>query len=76
VSGATGTPYPSSVKRVEYQFFTHNPGVANIALSITDPKVASDYLGKVFFTLLNDRDGRILSIIPEQHMSETDSGST
>jgi len=63
------------MKRINYQYFTHNPAIANMAFSITDPKVASDHLGTVFFTLLNDRDGRILSIIPEQDMSETVSGS-
>jgi len=54
----------AAVKRVSPQWYTHNPGAGNIPDTITDPKVANMFLNRVFFTLLNDRDGRIISTIP------------
>ncbi|KDQ16516.1 hypothetical protein BOTBODRAFT_144598 [Botryobasidium botryosum FD-172 SS1] len=71
----SGTAYATSVNRVTPQFYTHNPGTAIIANTVNDPKVASAFLNKVFFTLLNDRDGRILSIIPEQEYTDPASGN-
>jgi len=76
VTNATGTSYPASVKRVNPQFYTHDTSKANIAYSITDSKVASQFLGLVFFTLLNDRDGRIQSIIPVFDFTDPISGNT
>lgn len=54
------------VKRISPQFYIHNPDVnaGNIALTLTDNRVASKFLNRVFFTLLNDRDARILSVTP------------
>ncbi|GLB45465.1 hypothetical protein LshimejAT787_2300250 [Lyophyllum shimeji] len=63
-----------SVQRVTSQFYTHNPGEGNIPDTITDPKVAQSLRGKIFFTLLNDRDGRILSVIPVQNWVDRSSG--
>lgn len=76
VSAATTTPFPTSVQRVTPQFYTHNAATANISTSITTTGVATQFLGQVFFTLLNDRDGRILSIIPEQDVTDTVNGNT
>jgi len=76
VSSATSTPFPASVKRITPQFYTHNPATANISTSITNSQVAAQFLGQVFFTLLNDRDGRILSIIPEQYVTSNINGNT
>lgn len=76
VSTSSNTKYSDSVRRVNSQFYTHDPGQANAAYSITDATVASGLLGKVFFTLLNDRDGRILSIIPPQDCTDNVSGNT
>ncbi|KDQ16514.1 hypothetical protein BOTBODRAFT_106834 [Botryobasidium botryosum FD-172 SS1] len=71
----SGTAYATSVNRVTPQFYTHNPGTAIIANTVNDPKVASAFLNKVFFTLLNDRDGRILSVIPVQDYTDHVSGN-
>jgi len=71
----SGTKFADSVKRVSPQFYTHDYGVAGIAETITDARVARSFLGKVFFTLLNDKDSRILSIIPEQNITDHISGN-
>ncbi|KAG5636785.1 hypothetical protein H0H81_006899 [Sphagnurus paluster] len=54
----------AAVQRVGPQFYVHNPGAGNIPDTLTDPKVAKSLIGKMFFTLINDRDGRVLSIVP------------
>lgn len=64
----------ATVQRVTSQFFTHNPGLGNIPDTITDPKVALSLRGQIFFTLLNDRDGRILSVIPILNYVDRSSG--
>ncbi|KAG5644896.1 hypothetical protein DXG03_007448 [Asterophora parasitica] len=66
----------ASVQRVTQQFYTHNPAQGNIPDTITDTKVALELRGKVFFTLLNDRDGRIQSIIPVLNYAENVNGSS
>jgi hypothetical protein len=76
VSSASATAFPASVKRITPQYYTHNPATANISNSITNSQVASQFLGQVFFTLLNDRDGRILSIIPKQYVTDNVNGNT
>ncbi|KAG1895824.1 uncharacterized protein F5891DRAFT_959639, partial [Suillus fuscotomentosus] len=57
-------PIMTVVQRVDAQFYTHNILVANSVDSLTTAGVATQFLGKVFFTLLNDLGGRGLSIIP------------
>ncbi|KAF9509210.1 hypothetical protein BS47DRAFT_173985 [Hydnum rufescens UP504] len=42
--------------------------------TINDPKCASQFLGRVIFTLLNDRDGRQFDIIPPHHYTDHISG--
>ncbi|KAG2094869.1 uncharacterized protein F5147DRAFT_719443 [Suillus discolor] len=64
VSTSAVTSFVTSVQRVNAQFYTHNVGVANAADSLTTTGVATQFLGKVFFTFLNDLGGRGLSIIP------------
>ncbi|KAG9027285.1 hypothetical protein FRB95_007941 [Tulasnella sp. JGI-2019a] len=54
----------ASVKRVSPQFYTFDVQEGEIRDTITDSKVAPALHGQVFFTLLNDRDQRILSMIP------------
>jgi hypothetical protein len=76
VSSASTTPFPDSVNRITPQFYTHDPAKANISTSITNTQVAAQFLGQVFFTLLNDRDDRILSIIPEQFITDSINGNT
>ncbi|KAG8997444.1 hypothetical protein FRB94_007642 [Tulasnella sp. JGI-2019a] len=63
-SVATGYTRFASVKRVSPQFYTFNNDEGNIRDTINDPKVANALNGQVFFTLLHDRDGRIISMIP------------
>jgi hypothetical protein len=63
-----------SVKQVSLQFFTHNPGEGNIPDTLTDPKVAASLLGQMFFTLINDRDGRIQSMVPVLNYTKYNNG--
>ena len=65
-SVAAGYKRFDGVQRISPQFYIHNPDVnaGNIALTLTDDRVASKFLNRVFFTLLNDRDARILSVTP------------
>ncbi|KAG1753678.1 uncharacterized protein EDB91DRAFT_1077399 [Suillus paluster] len=77
VSTSTNTKYSDSVRRVTSQFFTHDINQANAAYSINDAQVASRFLGKVFFTLLPERDdGRVLSVIPSSDFADHVSGNT
>ncbi|KAF8073418.1 hypothetical protein FPV67DRAFT_745175 [Lyophyllum atratum] len=64
----------ATVQRVTSQFYTHNPGLGNISDTITDPKVAQSLRGQIFFTLLNDKNGRIQSIIPVLNYVDRGSG--
>jgi hypothetical protein len=75
VSTSTNTKYSDSIRRVTPQFYTHDTNQANASNSITDVQVASKFLGKVFFTLLQDRDGRVLSIIPSPDFADHVSGN-
>ncbi|KAG8997445.1 hypothetical protein FRB94_007643 [Tulasnella sp. JGI-2019a] len=63
-SVAAGFKKFANVKRVSLQFYTFDNDEGNIRETITDSKVAPALHGQVFFTLLNDRDQRILSMIP------------
>lgn len=56
----------AGVQRVSSQFYVHNPDVndGNIMQTINDERCAKQFLGRVFFTILNDRDGRVLSEAP------------
>ena len=75
VSTSTNTKYSDSIRRVTPQFFTHDTNQAIAPNSLTDVQVASQFLGKVFFTLLSDRDGpvRVFPVLPppdtEDHVS-------
>ncbi|KAG2099302.1 uncharacterized protein F5147DRAFT_712661 [Suillus discolor] len=77
VSTSTVTSFVTSVQRVNAQFYTHNVSVANAANSLTTTGVATEFLGKVFFTLLNDLAGRGSSIIPRlEHFADHISGKS
>ncbi|KAG1901074.1 uncharacterized protein F5891DRAFT_1187772 [Suillus fuscotomentosus] len=54
VSTSTVSSFVNSVQRVNAQFYTHNVNLANAVNSLTTNGVATQFLGKVFFTLLND----------------------
>ncbi|KAG1863951.1 hypothetical protein C8R48DRAFT_672687 [Suillus tomentosus] len=60
------TAFANSIQRVNAQFYTHNTSIAHALESLITNGVASQFLGKVFFTLLNDLDlsHRGLNIIP------------
>ena len=62
----------STVRRITPHFYTHDPDRANIIETLTTPNVATQFLGSVFFTLLQDRDGRYLNIIPPSLGNITD----
>ncbi|KDQ09333.1 hypothetical protein BOTBODRAFT_117246 [Botryobasidium botryosum FD-172 SS1] len=71
----SGTRFSNIIRRISPQFYTHDYDVACIADTIKDVRVAGSFLGKVFFTLLNDKDSRILSVIPEQNITDHISGN-
>lgn len=77
VSTSTVTSFTSSVQRISAQFYTHNVNLANAADSLTTTGVATQFIGKVFFTLLNDLGGRGLNIIPPpDHFADHISGNS
>ena len=65
-SVAAGYRRFEAAKRIAPQFYTFNPDVndADISKTLTDDRVAAKFLGRVFFTLLNIREDRDLSIAP------------
>ena len=73
-SVASGYTRFAEVQRVSPQFYTHDPYKANITDTITDSRCAGNFLGKVFFTLLGDRDGRILDTAPVLNYTDHLSG--
>ncbi|KAG2049559.1 hypothetical protein BDR06DRAFT_843072, partial [Suillus hirtellus] len=64
MSTSTVSSFMNSVQHVNAQFYTHNMNLVNATNSLTTNGVATQLLGKVFFTLLNDLGGRRTSIIP------------
>ncbi|KAG2036180.1 hypothetical protein BDR03DRAFT_1000610 [Suillus americanus] len=77
VSTSSVVSFTDSIQRVNAQFYTHNVNQANAANSLTTTGVATQFLGDVFFTLLNDLGGRGLSIIPSlDHFADHISGDS
>ncbi|KAH7923167.1 hypothetical protein BV22DRAFT_1036625, partial [Leucogyrophana mollusca] len=78
VSESSNTWFSSSIKRITPQLYTHNrvSDDLDICQSITTQDVAPGFLNKVFFTLLNDRDGGVTSIIPSQDITDHVSGNS
>ena len=74
VSTSSNTNYVASVHRVSPQYYTHDPLRANAAYSITDVTVARRFIDRIFFTLLSDRDGRAMQIVPHIDITERLSG--
>ncbi|KAG2106561.1 uncharacterized protein F5147DRAFT_653806 [Suillus discolor] len=60
------TGFANGIQRVDAQFYTHETHLAHTPDSLTTAGVATQFLGKVFFTLLNDlnMNHRGLNIIP------------
>jgi hypothetical protein len=75
-SVASGYKRFSGVQRITPQFYVHNPDVddGNIMQTLNDERCAKKFLGRVFFTLLNDRDGRIIDIAPVINYTDHISG--
>ncbi|GAW00584.1 protein [Laccaria bicolor S238N-H82] XP_001878005 [Lentinula edodes] len=72
-----GYPRFAGVKRLSAQWYTHDPAAnAFIHETINDPKCAPQFLGKVMFTLLNDRDARTLSVSPVLNFADHVNGGT
>ncbi|PVF92690.1 hypothetical protein CPB86DRAFT_717011 [Serendipita vermifera] len=63
-SVASGYTKFSGVRRLTPQFYVHDPNVGNIHQTINDAKCAANFLDRMFFTLLHDRDSRVLSTLP------------
>ncbi|KAG1852443.1 hypothetical protein DFJ58DRAFT_791039 [Suillus subalutaceus] len=77
VSTSSVVSFTDSIQRVSAQFYTHNVNQANAANSLTTTGVATQFLGYVFFTLMNDLGGRDLSIIPPlDHFADHISGNS
>ncbi|KAG1814357.1 uncharacterized protein BJ212DRAFT_1300660 [Suillus subaureus] len=77
VSTSAIVSFTDSIRRVNAQFYTHDVNQANAANSLTTTGVATQFLGDVFFTLLNDLGGRGLSIIPSpDHFVDHISGNS
>lgn len=65
----------TDIKRINPQFYTHEPPRANIAATVTNANVAKQFLDRVIFTLLPDRDGRAINVIPPQDITDHISGN-
>ncbi|KAG2103954.1 hypothetical protein BD769DRAFT_1367197 [Suillus cothurnatus] len=77
VSTSSVVKFTESIRRINAQYYTHDVGQANAADSLTTAGVATQFLGKVFFTLQYDLGGRILSIIPSpDHFTDHISGNS
>lgn len=74
-AAANNVPGWSTVSRKTPQFYTHKPSSKLIISSITENNVAFPLRTQIFFQLLNDRDGRLVDIIPTQVTVDTISGN-
>ena len=75
VSTSSNNYVACHIKRVTPQLYTHEPAAANVAATITTAGVATQFLGRVIFTLLPDRDGRAINVIPVQNITDHISGN-
>ncbi|KAG0703435.1 hypothetical protein DFH29DRAFT_916324 [Suillus ampliporus] len=73
---SSGGQYANSVKRVTPQFYTHDLNLANAADTTQANQVASTFIDRVIFTLLNDKGGRNLNIIPSLDSADHVSGNS
>jgi hypothetical protein len=63
----------NSVSRITPQFYNHIPDQFDIRNFFTDQKVnaiSNPFRGKVFFSLLNNRGGRTMDIVPTQPVTD------
>lgn len=73
-AAANNVPGWNTVTRVTPQFYTHKPSAKLIRESIIEKNVAFELHKEIFFQLLNDRDGRLVDIIPTQVTADHISG--
>ncbi|KAG8981442.1 hypothetical protein FRB94_001368 [Tulasnella sp. JGI-2019a] len=66
----------ASFKRISIQFYSFDHHVCSIMDTLKDSKVAPALHDRVFITLLNDRDGRIISMVPVLNYTEHINGSS
>ncbi|KAK7447413.1 hypothetical protein VKT23_014122 [Stygiomarasmius scandens] len=74
---AISTLSPAYVKRVGPQFYTHDAGRWNVLEFFTHDRfksISGAFRGLMFITLMHDRGGRELSIIPPQEITDHISG--
>ena len=64
----------NSIRRVTPQFYTHVAAQASVFTTLTDPQGTPQFLDRVFFTLLPDRDGRALDVATPDHRRDRISG--
>ena len=59
------------------QFYSYNRNVAHIFETLTDSQITggSNLMNKVFFTLLDDRNGRSISPVPVLDCTDHQSGN-
>ena len=75
VSTSSVSRFPASIRRITPHFYTHDPGRAHIADALKTPKVATQFVGRVFMTLLDDRGGRQMHPIPSSLTTDHISGN-
>ena len=70
------SPYAGRVKRISPQFYTQTPEQLNVIDFFANPQLpdAKQFFERMFFTLLNDTDGRILSVAPPIKITDHISG--
>ncbi|KAH7906056.1 hypothetical protein BJ138DRAFT_1117915 [Hygrophoropsis aurantiaca] len=76
VSESSNSRFAGSVKRITPQLYTHDPNIYLVFTSLTTADVAPKFLGKVFFTLLPNRDAYTgFAPIPSPAMTDHVSGN-
>lgn len=73
-SVASGYDRFADIKRVSPHFYTHDPYKGNIQQTTVDSNCASNFSGKVIFTLLNDDTGRVINMVPMVNYTDHLSG--
>jgi len=66
----------SGIERISPQFYTHIPVGGTITETINDSNVALSLRGKIFFTLINDKDARVQSMVPRIKMTDHINGAS
>ena len=75
LSTSSVSRFSASIRRVTPHFYTHDPERAVITDTLTTSEVAIQFVGRVFMTLLDDRDGRQMHPIPSSLTTDHISGN-